>query len=70
MMLHVMLLGRGQEGRSSRGLCGSTAAGLSVSGISRDRERKVHLCPVCRALALKVAATGHETVCSVGATHD
>jgi hypothetical protein len=67
-MLHVMLLGRGQQGRSSRGLCGSTAAGLSVSMISSDRERKLLFCPVCRSLALKVAATGHETVCSVGAT--
>lgn len=69
MTLHLMLTGQGQEARSPRGLCGSTVAGLSFGEILGDRGRRPQLCPVCRSLALKVAATGHETVCSVGATH-
>jgi hypothetical protein len=70
MTLHVMLTKDGQEARSERGLCGSAVAGLSFNQIPRDGRQRPHLCPVCRSLALKVAATGYETVCSMGATHN
>ena len=68
-MLHVMLTGQGREAPSPRGLCGAAVAALYLSRIPSGGGRKRHLCPDCRALALKVAAGGNETVCAVGATH-
>jgi hypothetical protein len=67
-MLHVMLTGQGQQSRSPKGLCGAPVAGLYFSKIAGDGVGRRHLCPSCRALALKAAAPGRELTCSVGAT--
>ena len=70
MTLHVMLTRHELETRSLTGLCGATVTGLYLGKIPVDGgARRPHLCPTCRSLALKVAANGHETVCSVGSTH-
>jgi hypothetical protein len=68
-MLHVMLAGHGHEARAPRGLCGATVAGLYFSKVAGVGGRRPHLCPVCRSLALKVAAPGYEVACSIAATH-
>lgn len=69
MMLHVMLAGHGQSARVPKGLCGATVAGLYFSKVSGEGGRRPHLCPICRALALKVASAGDAVVCSMAATH-
>ena len=63
MVLHVML-----AGHARLGLCGATVAGLYFSKVPGEGGRRLHLCPVCRSLALKVAPTGYEIAGSVGAT--
>jgi hypothetical protein len=68
MMLHVMLAGHGQSARAPRGLCGATVAGFYFSKLPGNGERRPHLCPVCRSLALKVASAGYEVACSMAAT--
>jgi hypothetical protein len=65
MMLHVMLAGPGHKARAPRGLCGAAVAGFYFSKLPGNGERRPHLCPVCRSLALKVAPTRHEAACAM-----
>jgi len=62
MMFHVMLAGHGDG--HQKGLCGEPVRNFYVSKMSGEGKRRPDVCPVCRALVMKIksscgaAATG------------
>jgi hypothetical protein len=55
MLLHVMLARNG--GAPAKGLCGAAVKNLYVSKVPAEGKRRPDLCPVCRALALKIQSS-------------